>query len=246
VVATAPVRLSDAYERMFAAQLDAIASTPAIPSELNMFWPKIGSRYDGDLLVIGRATNGWIDRWEPGSHPDMRALARIARGTGEDGVNGDQLGWVLDRWGRSDGYNTSKSQFWSTIRRVAIHLRPDAADAWTSVIAWTNFAKVGPWNKGNPPSRLLAPQLRLGPQLFAQEIQDLRPRHVVAFTGRWWFATFTAELRLDIRWQTGLVEGVADSPGTRWVVAVHPQTRSPAGVAGAVIGSLSAKTGVSP
>jgi hypothetical protein len=203
-----------------------------------MFWPKVGSRYAGDLLVVGRATNGWIDRWEPGKPPDTTTLAQIARATGEDGVNGDQLGWVLDRWGRSEGYSTSRSQFWSTIRHVAIRLRPDATPDWTSVIAWTNLAKVGPWNKGNPDSRLLAPQLQVGPRLFAQEIADLRPRRVVAFTGRWWFEAFAPELNLDVSWGTGLVVGVAQTPDTRWAVAVHPQTRSPGKVADAVIDAL--------
>jgi hypothetical protein len=45
-------------------------------------------------------------------------------------VDGDQLGWVLDRWKRGDGgYDTSMSQFWETIRRVVIAGRSERGTA---------------------------------------------------------------------------------------------------------------------
>jgi hypothetical protein len=232
----APVRLSARYEAEYAAYLAAIAATPGIPPELNMFWPKVGARYVGDVLVIGKATNGWIDRWVPGERPDTMALARIARATAEDGVNGDQLGWVLDQWQRRDDrYDTSRSQFWQTIRRVSQYLRPDTAQDWPSVVAWTNLVKVGPWNKGNPAGHLLGVQLREGPRLLAREIEDLNPRLVVALTGGGWFRHFSPLLGLDFDWHGGLVEGVQTSGARRWVIAVHPMTRSPEAVANAIV-----------
>lgn len=232
----AAMPLSEGYERDYSALLKDVSSDPRLRhAELNMFWPKIGSRWQGDLLVAGRAVNGWIDRWIPAESPDPEALAATARGTGEDTVNGDQLGWVLEAWQRRGaGYKTSRSQFWETVRRVCIEGRPDRVSDWPSYIAWTNLLKVAPWTGGNPGSRLRAAQRDMGFALLAREIEELNPRRVVVLAGRWWFAPFAEALGLDVRWQDGYVEGIADEPKRRWVIAVHPMTRSPRAVAAEV------------
>ena len=83
--------LSLEYEDMYAEMLEGSAlASPDV--ELTPFWPKIGARYGGDLLVIGRATNGWIDRWVPSEGQAPNEVAQLARQSGEGLVNGDQLG----------------------------------------------------------------------------------------------------------------------------------------------------------
>lgn len=226
--------LSSEYEEMYSKMLASSAlASPYV--ELTPFWPKIGARYGGDLLVIGRATNGWIERWMPSEGQAPKEVARLARQSGEGLVNGDQLGWVLDRWQpRDGGYSTATSQFWQTIRHLMVALRPDEAD-WPSLIAWTNLAKVAPWTGGNPGKQLLVVQRNLGPLLLAREVAELQPKLIVAFTGRWWFEPFANELGLPVKWQMGHVEGVAREQSRIWVVAVHPMTRSPRAVADAVL-----------
>ena len=189
--------------------------------------------------MIGRAVNGWIDEWRLDEPTDLDALIADVRRTGEGTVNGDQLGWILDRWKKRDGgYDTSTSQFWSTIRLVAAGLDQAAEPDWPSTIAWSNLCKVAPAGGGNPGSRLLALQRRDGPALLAREVSELSPRRVVAFTGGWWFEPFANALGLEVEWREGLVEGVAHTPGRTWVVAVHPMTRSPSAVASAVLAAL--------
>jgi len=229
--------LSTAYEVLYSELLTrcAIASPD---TELAPFWPKIGARYDGDLLLVGRATNGWIDRWVPSDGIEPAEIARVARQSGEGLVNGDQLGWVLDRWQPGDGgYSTATSQFWQTTSHLMAALRPDEIN-WPSLIAWTNLTKVAPWTGGNPDKELLGVQRGLGPQLLAREVAELEPRLVVAFTGQWWFEPFADELGLPFEWRTGLVVGVARETSRTWVVAVHPMTRSPRAVADAVLAAI--------
>jgi hypothetical protein len=229
--------LSGEYERLFAEMLHASAAV-AGDMELTPFWPKIGARYSGDLLVVGRATNGWIDRWFPGDGQSPAEMARIARATGEGTVNGDQLGWVLDRWRpRDGGYSTATSQFWQTTRLVMGSLRPGEQD-WPSRIAWTNLAKLAPWAGGNPGTKLRTIQQSHGARLLEMEVEELAPRTVVAFTGRSWFEPFATRLGLPIEWTSGYVEGFARTPECIWVVAVHPMTRSPRAVADAVLSAL--------
>lgn len=235
-----PARLSRAYEQIYARMLGGVAATPRIrPPETSLFWPKIGRRYDGELLLVGRAVNGWVDLWDVGAGTDPVELAAIARQTGEDGVDGCQMGWVLDRWKRGDGdYDTARSQFWVTAREVMIAGHPERESVWPSHLTWSNLAKVSRWTKGNPSWRLRQAQLGLGAELLAREVAELAPRRVLVFAGRDWFEPFADALALDVEWHDGLVEGVADHGDQRWVIAVHPMTRSPRAVALACLGAF--------
>lgn len=235
------VRLSGRYEDAYAEMLEAVsAATRITPRELALFWPKIGTRYAGGTLLVGRAVNGWVDRWDLDAGEDPQALAHVARKTAEGTVNGCPLGWVLDRWKPSDGgYDTSHSQFWVTGKGVATAIDPDSEPDWPSHLAWSNLAKVSRWGRGNPPWRLRQSQLEAATALLALEVEELAPRRVVVLAGRHWFEPHARALRLDVTWRTGLVEGVADDgQGRRWVVAVHPMTRSPAAVASAAVAAL--------
>lgn len=233
-------RLSSAYEDRYIELLARVAASSRIhPRELALFWPKVGASYVGDLLVIGRAVNGWIDRWDLDEPSDPRALAAMARATAEGTVNGDQLGWILDRWKRRDGgYDTATSQYWQSVREVTLEGHPEREANWPTHIAWTNLGKLAPWAGGNPGSRLLAIQRELCPALLRREVDELAPRLVVVLTGRWWFEPFAETLGLAVDWRDGLVEGVAEESGRRWVVAVHPMTRSPHAVARAVLDAV--------
>lgn len=100
-------RLSDRYEDTYAEMLTSVAGTPRItPRELSLFWPKLGRRYAGGMLIVGRAVNGWIDRWDLDDDADPLALAHVARETAEGTVSGCPMGWVLNCWKRGDGDST--------------------------------------------------------------------------------------------------------------------------------------------
>lgn len=233
-----PHHLSDGYARMYAGLLADLASARSRhQSTQAMFWPKIGRLYGGELLLVGRAVNGWIDRWEPGDRRSPTTLAAVARHTAEGTVNGCPMGWVLDRWGNRDGgYYTARSQYWDTARRVTAGLHPDWEPDWPSHLAWTNLAKVAPHGGGNPRSTSLRAQRgSTGTALFAREVEELAPHRIVAFTDRWWFAPFADALGVDLEQRDGLVEAVGRRGGQGIVVAVHPMTRSPRAVADAII-----------
>jgi hypothetical protein len=235
------VRLSSEYERLYARLLGEVAAVRTRrPVQQALFWPKVGRLYDGELLLVGRAVNGWIDRWEPGDGRTPDELAAVARATAEGTVDDCPMGWVLDRWGKRDGgYDTARSQYWDTLRRVLLTLRPDWVADWPSHIAWSNLAKVAPFDGGNPGSGSL--RIQRGPAstaLIAREVAELAPRRILAFTDRWWFAPFADALGVDIEERDGPVEAVGRRGEQRVVVAVHPMTRSPQAVADAVIAAL--------
>ena len=83
-----------AYERL----IQHVASVGRItPPAASLFWPKVGRAYDVELLLIGRAVNGWIDRWDTDQPADLPGLAAAAQATGQATTDGCPLGWVLDR-----------------------------------------------------------------------------------------------------------------------------------------------------
>lgn len=238
--------LSGTYGRLYADLLAQLASVRVRrPVSQALFWPKVGRLYDGEVLLVGRAVNGWIDRWESGDPRSSEALAAVARATGEGTVNGCPMGWVPDRWGkRDDGYDTARSQFWETVRLVMVGIDPEWGDDWASRLAWTNLAKVAPYDGGNPGSASLRAQRGpAGTALFAREVEELAPRHIVAFTDRWWFAPFADALGVAMQDRDGLVEAVGQRGDQRIVVAVHPMTRSPAAAADAVLAALGEAAG---
>ncbi|HEY3547523.1 MAG TPA: hypothetical protein VGK17_15735 [Propionicimonas sp.] len=63
--------LSAAYGLAYEGVLGTVAADARIrPRERSPFWPMVGHEYDGDLLIVGRAMNGRIDRWDVGAPLD--------------------------------------------------------------------------------------------------------------------------------------------------------------------------------
>ena len=215
----------DSYERM----LEAVALTPGVePRELTGFWPMVGHGYAGDLMVIGRAVNGWIDHANVDELADpavRRTFASAARRTAE-GSGACPMEWVTARWSPGDGeYSTARSAFWRHIRAVLAAVDPASHDdpLWSSRLAWSNLVKLAPAQGGNPAGPLLEVQRQTGPPLVRREVLELAPRRVLVLTGRWWFEPFATRIGLEVDWRDGLVEGVVRQPASTWVIAGHPQ-----------------------
>jgi hypothetical protein len=224
-----PVSLSTDYEAAYGRLLEAISVTTRVePATLTAFWPMVGHAYDGSLLVIGRAVNGWIDHIDVAAMGDPRAratLLRAARRTAE-GTGDCPMRWVTDRWSPGDGaYSTARSAFWRHVRGVLGSVDPASRDDphWSSRVAWSNLIKLAPADGGNPGGTLLDIQRTAGVDLLAHEIAELAPRRILVLTGRWWFEPFAHALDLHVSWRSGLVVGTAHQPNTTWVIAGHPQ-----------------------
>lgn len=238
------VRLSSRYEWIYADLLRSVAAARRIrPRDTSLFWPKVGRLYDGDLLIVGRSVNGWIDRCNLDQTSVISQLAAVARRTGEGKVNGCPMGWVLDRWKRRDKYyDTSRNQFWVTARHVALAGHAEREADWPSYLAWSNLTKVSPWGEGNPSLRLRSSQLGPAARLLACEVKELAPRRVLVMAGRDWFEPYVSALGLRVEWNDGVVQGIAGDAERRWVITVHPMTRSPQAVASAALDAFESDT----
>jgi hypothetical protein len=240
------MRLSSGYEVAYRELLGRVARTPSLEPEMRMaiFWPMVGHRYDGDLMVIGRAVNGWVVDLtveEAGDAVKAETFVRAVRENSER----DEMRWVTDLAGNRDGYNTSRSAFWRVNRRLALPHDADPARQaeWSSHLVWTNLYKCAPVAGWNPGGDFLRTQTPMACRLLAREIDELEPKRIVALTGRSWFEPFADYLGLDVGWRSGLVEGVATYGRRPIVVARHPMGKPEGPFVAEVLTALEAASG---
>lgn len=217
-------RLSTAYGSDFEAMLAAVAAAGAAPeTPLVPFWPLAGAAYAGELLVIGRSVNGWIEDWTPRelAAPRVRAavIDRLRRDAEPEGSC--RMAWVTDLWGARNGYNTARSAFWRVQRRLAVEELGAEPGSWSGCLAWTNLYKVSPAAGWNPGADLQRAQRPHATALLLRELEELAPRRVLALTGAW-IEPFARGLDLRLESRIGLVEGVGTIWGRPCVVAKHP------------------------
>lgn len=128
------------------------------------------------LLFVGKAVNGWIT-----NETDAAKLFDISNSE-RVFARGDQMEWVNNLSGNTDGYNTRKSAFWRLIKKVAETYYPEK---WYSNIAWTNLYKVAPWEGGNPNGKLQNTQRKHCFDILKKEIEILNPNYVILLTSGW-------------------------------------------------------------
>ena len=220
--------LSDRYTAAYEHMLVAVSQAPNVaPPELTAFWPMVGHAYDGSLMVVGRAVNGWMDHITVDALGDPAARETLCLCASD--IRGERH--VPDALGhRPLEPKRRRVQHGALGVLAARPVGPRGSRAgsrddpqWSSRLVWSNLAKLAPANGGNPGGSLLDVQRQVGGALLAEELRQLAPRRVLVLTGSWWFQPFAAALGLTLEPGSGLVEGVARERDRTWVIAGHPQ-----------------------
>jgi len=204
-----------------------------------------GWKYDRNLMVLGRAVNGWGRGWEPAELTSVRAAsefaANVQKGVQEPIAGSGPMHWVAKQWGSDTDYNTARSAFWRVIREVRISLSAAEVEPtdWSDRLVWSNLYKLAPAAQGNPSETLCRLQFGGCLQLFRREIETFRPWNILLLSGSDWARPF---VQATCEWQpaAGEIEATAryrhdDGFESRIVVAPHPQGRSEKTLANAVI-----------
>lgn len=202
--------------------------------ELIGFLSMTGNRFDHELMVVGRAVNGWdVEVIRPNELSTL-ASSEVYAGSVFSSVT-DNIGcpmtWVTKCWGNYDsGYNTKGSAFWRVIRAVvSIFGIADVNEStWPSYLVWSNLYKVAPV-KGNPGSVLCDIQFSGCVSLLQMEIATYHPRRLLLLTGLPWAKPFLERAAPDVSSVSGydFVEAIGQvghsGAVTKIVVAAHPQ-----------------------
>ena len=186
-----------------------------------------GNLYNRELMVVGRAVNGWTDDTilpsqlaEPN---ECRRYSEVVKRNSSGDARDCPMQWVQDYWQNPEGYRTIDSAFWRVIRQVMEGLNiAFENDPWPSHLVWSNLYKVAPAEGGNPGNGLCHVQLKGCKSLFDTELNIYRPSRVLLLTGWDWAGDF---VKSDCRTHsnTGFVEATGRRKETSIVVAKHPQ-----------------------
>lgn len=166
-------------------------------AKVTALYPIKGNRYNHELMVIGRAVNGWGESdklpWRPADAVDIDERRRILQKVYDFSHTSDgscPMQWVADYWERREKgkYNTKKSAFWRVIHDVLIELRittPTDRD-WSSHLVWSDLYKAAPSTTGNPSSKLIKVQREICELILEKELATFTPKRVLFLTGYNW------------------------------------------------------------
>ncbi len=173
-----------------------------------------GSHYDNNtvkLLLVGRAPNSWNPR--PNilqGCPNCCSKACLMTRT-SPAVFGHSAqtqfnctlrwNWIESRknilYGTGTSYCISNKAFWayaeSILRKLIQDQQPKSIQEdpiWMKNIAWSNLYKISPAVGGNPNSYLRELQREVCVSILKEEIDVLKPTHVLFMTGYDWLSDY--------------------------------------------------------
>ncbi len=204
--------------------------------DLTAFWPMSGSTWKHELMIVGRAVNGWTDGWSPVRALDSAGRSDIRTMTfraSQRDCGGCPMLWVSTTWGASEGYNTKRSAFWRVTRRAVndLGICDHNLPSWPSSLTWTILYKLAPAGGGNPSGGLIRLQHDLCIELLRQEILDYQPARLLFLAGLDWGEPFLNTIgEFAQRWHglgsvqaAGVMKVRGLLPPVRVDVARHPQ-----------------------
>lgn len=221
-----------------------------LPSnEVTGFMAMQGKYYNRQLMVVGRAVNGWTKKtWTPESLASdenvQEFVACVLRSV--TASESCPMQWVSKAWGNrtterpsnwvyhgNQEYDSQKSAFWRVIRNVVgkLELADVGDDAWPSCLIWSNLYKISPATGGNPTGKLASLQRDNCISLLETELRVYKPRRMLFLTGYDLASPFLKQLAPNVTSVRGsYVQAIGTSAvdvndACTVVVAKHPQTK---------------------
>ena len=189
---------------------------------MTVFSASAGTDYNGKIMVVGRAVNGWNHYLNPSSEASIRKCISSV----QNALETENLNWVKAHWGSRDKYNTRKSAFWRLAKSISATANPDSA-FHTDSIAWTNLYKAAKEEGGNPSGRLMNTQFQFCKRILDAEIDYFKPTHIIFLTGLAWarpFLTTATQNAPNPSWD--YVEQVGIYQSCKYIVGQHPQGKN--------------------
>ena len=192
--------------------------------ELTIFSASAGTDYNGKIMIVGRAVNGWNHYLDPRSERSVQeCICSIQNALGVE-----SLDWVKTQWGSKEKYNTKKSAFWRLSKAISAIANP-SVEFHTDSIVWTNLYKAAKESGGNPSERLMNVQFDHCKKILDEEISFYRPEVIIFLTGLNWAKDFlTNATRREINGDLEYVELVGTYQKCKYIVGQHPQGKNEA------------------
>lgn len=219
--------------------------------ELTTFFPVRGRLSAGELMVVGRAVNGWSDRkWTAADAADSKRRAEIISEVVDKSIGTDRcpMAWVKDNWShnRKGEWEARRSAFFQLSRAISHQLLGEMDD-WPSKLIFSNLYKIAPYQGMNPSSRLCAVQQTACEDHLAAELEVWKPKRVLVIAGWNWAQPFVERLGGSsgtrkgelVEW-SGTIKLPNDDHEVRLVVCLRPERRQQEPLVKAIVGAFAA------
>ena len=237
------------YQDLF---FDLALNTHINPMEqLSFFCAMRGLKSKGELMVFGRAVNGWEAGHAASELVSEAQRKKVIAEMNDYSEPPDKcpMRWVTDAQGAKE-YNTNKSAFWRVIRMTTADLSIANCQSpnWSSYLIWSNLYKVSPKEKGNPSSRLKRIQLEYCKKLLAEELSHFSPKRLLFLAGMDWIEPFIENELISFKLKPhgsyaelyGRVFVHSSGQSIPAVVAKHPQGKPERELVDEIISAFSA------
>jgi hypothetical protein len=205
------------------------------PNELDgltTFLPRRGLQSTNELMIIGRAPNGWRERWIPSKAAEEAGRREILDQI-EVEITATRICPMTWATAPQVTWNWRRSAFMRLMKRLSALLPGYDEATWPSRLIWSNLYKVAPYEGGNPKTRLCDAQLKVCLRYLATEIEVWRPQRVVIVAGWNWAQPFIDHLTRQtsipmsgkVHWK-GVVLVSQDSVPVKIVVCIRPEGKS--------------------
>ncbi len=174
-----------------------------------------------DLMVIGRATNGWGVYY---NKEKLRKTGDYRNGIDwviEQMQSENDLSQLIQSW--TSKYAISHSQFWRVSQRIAKSVLGRNENVFDNVL-YSNLYKVASDGK-NPTQRMINATSKNCREILNIEIEIFKPKKILMLTGYEWAEPFIEYLKCEkIKdSDSSLVSYIGKLGNIDVVVAVHPQ-----------------------
>ncbi len=188
----------------------------------SLIYPQVPSGFKRtQLMVCGRATNGWFQEW------DLESVLQKKEAILDDAKKAAKICWTAE-----DFENNNNRAFFRITKRLIQEHFGIKGDKFASSFMWTNLSKIAPMEKGNPNNSEFNAQVNVCKKIFKYELDNARPKNVVLFAGAItdvnnWAYDFIEHLELDPKKKKSHDEIVAvyEYGPTKIVHVVRPEIK---------------------
>jgi hypothetical protein len=176
--------------------------------KLCAFAPLKGHQSSGELMIVGRAVNGWDQKWFPDDNSELYQREIILKHLFNSNEREDKcpLSWIRDSWnsnikdelGQEVNYHAIRSAVWRVFKRITETMGICDDQNWPSHLIWSNLYKISPADGGNPYASLMGIQEDICLKLLKLEILEWSPKKIIFFTGIDWANPFLEYLSVNL------------------------------------------------
>jgi hypothetical protein len=185
--------MNDTLISLYDELLSSLHGKNSLAKSMTVFNAIKGKNEVPELMVVGRATNGWGNYYNL-NYDHNEQLEKVRNNM----VYADLLN-TINSWRSKTGsgnYEINKSQFWRVTKRIAKSIVKLETEEVLNSVCYTNLYKVSP-DGYNPSQSLMRCTIESNIRILQYEINFYKPKRVLFLTGNTWAKPFICKIATE-------------------------------------------------